>query len=70
MSALQLEFFRNEEDCEMAMIRKMCHETKLSADKCRRKQFADIGELRKVVLEMNDRLNIIERNICHGRSNK
>ena len=65
MSALQLEFFKSEEECEMQQLRKMCNDTKNSADKCRRKQFADIGELRKIVYEMSDRLNIIERHICN-----
>lgn len=63
MVICQLDFFETTETSEMkAQIEAM----RLSCDKCRRKQFKDIGDLRKLVLDLVDRIEYIERGLCNG----
>jgi hypothetical protein len=37
-----------------------------SAEKVRKKQFALIGEIKKMQIELTQRLEVIEHNICRG----
>ena len=63
--ACQLEFFF----CEKTEIECLKGEIKLvkeSNDKVRKSIYARHGELSRKYSELSDRLQIIERNICHG----
>ncbi len=62
MSALQLDFFQSEEESELSMLRKEVSSCKSSLDKVRRSLFAKTGEHSLILLEMDSRLNIIEKN--------
>ena len=57
----QLDLF---EDTDMSILKDRMDKVERSADKCRKKQFADIGELRKIVIDLEARLSIVERHIC------
>jgi hypothetical protein len=61
--ACQLEFFPPSDiDCLKDDVRLV----KESNDKVRKSMFARHGELAKKYAELHDRLQILERNICHG----
>ena len=64
--ALQLDFFKTEEECEFALMRKQIAEYKASGDRVRKGTYAAIGELKKIVIDVEHRMQIIERNICIG----
>ncbi len=66
MSALQLDFFKSEETCEIELLRKEVSTLKLSLDKCRKSLFARHGEHEKIIQDLSDRLFLLERNICLG----
>lgn len=66
MTTIQLEFWKTQEECEMSALRKEVSELKTSQDKQRKSLFAKNGELTKQVNELNERLSILERNICNG----
>lgn len=61
MTVVQLDFFEEE---EMSVLKAEFREVKDSCARVRRKQFAEIGELKRIVLDLVDRLEVIERNIC------
>jgi hypothetical protein len=63
MALIQLDFFEKDTISE---LKTRMDAIELSATKCRRKQFAEIGELKKVVGDIVERLTILERNICQG----
>lgn len=58
---VQLDFF---EEPEISRIKAEFLEVKDSCNRVRKKQFAEIGELKKTVKELTARLEIIERHIC------
>lgn len=58
---IQLDFFQ---DDEMSALKAEFKEIKDSCNRVRKKQFADIGELKKIVNDLTARLEIIERHIC------
>lgn len=62
--AIQLEFFeeKTEHDCMMEEISHI----RESNDKVRKSLFARHGELAKKYMELQERMTIIERNICQG----
>ena len=62
---LQLDLFHDMTETEMLEERIRLLEA--SQDKLRKALFARHGELGKRYIELNDRLNIIEMNICRGR---
>lgn len=64
--AIQLEFLLPEKTFEESMQEQM-NSVKSSCDKVRKSNFANIGELKKKVVDLNERLAIIERNICRGQ---
>jgi len=64
MNAIQLDFFKTKEECEIEAMHRKIHEVKLSSDKVRKKLFAENGKLIKEVMDLKSRLEIIERNIC------
>ncbi len=59
---IQLDFFP--EDQEIKELKKTITEVKVSSDKVRRGLFARHGELSKMYIDLANRLDIIERNIC------
>lgn len=60
---IQLDFF---EETDMSVLKAEFATVKESCNRVRKKQFAEIGELKKIVNDLAARLEIIERNICHG----
>lgn len=64
--AYQLEFLF-EEKSELDYIRDDMKSVKESSDKVRKGIFAKHSELVKKYLELNERMQIIERNICYGK---
>lgn len=62
MSA-QLEFFI-EEKSEVEYLRDDIKEVKESSNKVRKSMFARHGELARKYMELHERLQILERNIC------
>ena len=60
---IQLDLFEQD---EQILMRKEIHKVKESCDKTRRGMFARHNELAKLWIEMDHRLNIIERYICKG----
>lgn len=58
---LQLDFFEDTEIVELRQRMKGCEE---SANRVRKKLFVEQGELKRIILDMRDRLEVIERNIC------
>jgi hypothetical protein len=65
MMAIQLDFFKTEEESEIEAMHKKIQEVKLSNDKVRKKLFAENGKLVKEIMDLKSRLEILERNICH-----
>lgn len=52
---------------ELNEVRQIALDTYRSSDKVRKALFARHGELAKMYLEIHSRLEVIERNICHGK---
>ena len=67
MNALQLDFFYTEEESELEALRKKVEQLEASQGKVRRALFARHGELIKGQIDLNDRLGILEKNICKGK---
>ncbi len=69
MSCQQYDLFHkrgNERDSEIENILHEIEEIKACLHKVRKGTYASIGEIKKVSLNYDDRLNVIERNICKG----
>lgn len=66
IECLQLDFWKSEEESELESLRKEIRAVKTSSDKVRRGLYARNGELTKLVLDLQERLAILERNICKG----
>lgn len=68
MNAIQLDFFKTEQECEIESLRNQFSthkkETKESSDRVRKSLFAKNGELKKKVDELEMRLGILEKHIC------
>ncbi len=58
---LQLDFF--EED-DISLLKTEMREVKDSCTRVRKSQFAKIGELNKIIIDLKSRLDILESNIC------
>lgn len=61
MALIQLDFF---EETDMSAMKARMDKLEDSASRCRRKQFAEIGELKKQIKEQKDLLDLIVKNIC------
>jgi len=66
MYALQLEFFKTEEQCEIEALARLIAEVKNSSDKVRRGTYASINEVKRECCDLKNRLEIMERFICKG----
>ena len=64
MALIQLDFFEKD---EVSGLKAEVQECKDSANRVRKSLFAKNGELKKEIEELKIRLEIIERNICHGK---
>lgn len=64
--SIQLDFFKTPEQCELDAIRIALNEYKLSSDKVRRGTYAKLSEVTKICMELQLRLEVIEKNICRG----
>jgi Tfp pilus assembly protein PilO len=65
MALVQLDFFEKDTTSELKQRMEAVED---SAMRCRKKQFAEIGALKKQVYDLSERLAIMERNICHERN--
>lgn len=65
---IQLDFFQDLSDLDI--IRDELKAVKESNDKVRKGMFARHNELAKMMMDINERLAIIESNICKGESGK
>ncbi len=64
MIQLQYDFFKTEEQQELETLKNFVQDVKVSNDRVRKKLFADHGNSRKLLLEIDERLRIIEKYIC------
>lgn len=64
MIPIQYDFFSTEEESEFHALEKSIEDIKKSTERVRKGTYAEIGALKKRVLELEERLQIIERNIC------
>lgn len=60
----QLDFWKSEEESRLDTIVKNVESVKQSSDKVRRGLYARHGELYKKYMNLEERLHIIEKNIC------
>jgi len=56
----------SDEESEIQALRKEVQAIGASSTKVRKGTYAKIGELNKIVIDLQERLAIIERNICKG----
>lgn len=66
MYAIQLDFFKTQDQCEIDALRLQNIALKNSLDKVRKGTYARLNEHGKHLLSLEDRLSIIERHICLG----
>lgn len=66
MIQVQFDLFKEDKESEFEELEKVILEVKKSSDKVRRGMFAKHGELVKMFLDIDERLKVIEKNICKG----
>jgi hypothetical protein len=64
MNVIQLDFF---EESEMSYLKKEVIDIRESTNKVRKSLFARNGELIKKNMELERRLDILEKNICQSK---
>lgn len=64
---VQYDLFESKAESEMQALTRMVTEIKDSTGKVRRKLFADQGALKKRMLELENRLEAIEKGLCYGK---
>ena len=69
MHAIQLDLFKTFEQSQIDSLRLEMHTVKQSSEKVRKGLYARNGELTKRMLELEDRLNHIERGLCYAEKN-
>jgi hypothetical protein len=62
---LQFDFWQSVTETEVERLIRMTEEIKLSTNKVRKGLYAENGALKKRVTELESRLEILERHICH-----
>lgn len=65
---LQFDFFLSEDESEVDRLIRMTEEIKDSTGKVRRKLFGENAQLKKRVLDLEERLLAIERGLCYGQN--
>lgn len=63
---VQYDFFLTPQESETEMMIHEIDSIKISTTKVRKALFARNGELQRKMLELEERLNVIERGICRG----
>ncbi|CAB4133842.1 hypothetical protein UFOVP264_39 [uncultured Caudovirales phage] len=63
MALIQLDFF---EPTETSVLKAEFKTVKESCDRVRKKQFAEIGALKKDIAELKELVNLLVANICKG----
>jgi len=66
MIPIQYDLFKSKEESEMDSMRLAIAEQKASNDRVRKKLFSEQGALKKEILDLKCRLEILEKNICTG----
>jgi capsule polysaccharide export protein KpsE/RkpR len=66
MIAIQLDFTKTEEECEIECLRKELDFTYKRLEAVRKGTYARLNDQAKEIEELKIRQNIIERNICIG----
>jgi len=66
MNAIQLDFFKTEEECELDSLRKSIEEIRISSDKVRRGTYARLNVVSKECAELKADLEIIKMHLCKG----
>ncbi len=66
MNAIQLDFFKSENECEMDALRRDLEKIRRSSDNVRKGTYAKINEYGKRTIDLELRLEILERHICKG----
>lgn len=61
---IQLELFESKTENEI--LREEVESIRETTSRVRKKMFADHAHLARMVLDIQNRLEIIEKNICHG----
>jgi len=64
MQCFQLDLFRSDEESEIIELRKEIIAIRESSNKVRKKLFCEHGKLVKRITDQEERLQILERNIC------
>lgn len=67
MVAIQLDFFKTDEQCEIDALRHEVRDVKASGDRVRKKLFAENNKLNKSILDLEERISIMEKGICNGK---
>lgn len=65
MALIQLDFF---EETEISVLKARMDKLEDSATRTRRKQFAEIGALRKEIIELKETVDLLVKNICQGKA--
>ena len=61
---IQYDLLETAQESEMRAMRESIAAMQESLTKQRKKQFASIGEIKKMQMELDARMNIIEANLC------
>lgn len=64
IAALQLDFFKNEQECEIEQMRKEFASVKDSATRVRKAQFGEIGKIKKELYELRNEFEQLKQAIC------
>ena len=68
MIPIQLDLFKTAQECEIEALHRAVEKHRASGEKVRKGTYAEINALKKRVLELEEKQNIIERNICNGKN--
>ena len=64
MNVYQLDLFKPPEESRLDALEKSFALVKESCDKVRKGQYAKLGDMRKLLFEIEARLSVMEKNIC------
>ena len=64
MALVQLDLFESD---DISLLKARMEKIEDSATRCRKKQFAEIGALRKEILELKETVDLLVKNICQGK---
>lgn len=68
MLQLQYDIFEESDESQLKAIEEKVAQVALSSDKVRKGLYAKTNELHKVIMDLEERLKIMERNICYGKN--